>query len=40
MSAIGPCFSSPAALSVNVGYFLELERAFQRMRVVRSAADE
>jgi hypothetical protein len=29
--------SGGIALSVNVGYFLELERAFQRKRVVRSA---
>ena len=33
-------FSGGIALGVNVGYFLELERAFQRQRVVRSAADE
>jgi len=32
MSAIGPVleFSGGIALGVNVGYFLELERAFQR----------
>src|ERR1700694_3863709 len=33
-------FSGSIALGVNVGYFLELERAFQRKRIVRSAADE
>ena len=33
-------FAGSIALRVNVGYFLELERALQRKRVVRSAADE
>ena len=33
-------FSGSATLGVNVGYFLELESAFQSKRVVRSAADE
>jgi hypothetical protein len=33
-------FSGSIALGVRVGYFLQLERTFQRKRVVRSAADE
>jgi hypothetical protein len=33
-------FSGSITLGVNVGYFLELERAFQRKRVVRPTADE
>jgi hypothetical protein len=31
---------SGADVGVNVGYFLELERTFQRKRVVRSEADD
>ena len=41
-SASGPCLSSPAGigLGVDVGDFLELERAFHRDRVVHAAAEE
>jgi hypothetical protein len=35
-----PEFFGGMALGVNPGYFLELERALQRKRLVLSAADE
>jgi hypothetical protein len=42
MSAIGPCFISPGgvALGVDVRDLLQLERAFERQRMVDAAAEE
>jgi hypothetical protein len=41
ISAIGPCFSSPAGITlrVDVGDFLELQRAFHCQRIAGAATE-